>query len=248
MENPFGLSGKRILITGASSGIGKSIAIECAKFGAELIITGRNAFRLQETLNILSGENHTAITADLTIESEIINLVDQINNLDGVVNVAGIADPKPFVFTTKNDMENIMNSNFFAPVLVTNLAMKSKKINKGASIIFISSISGNLCTYMGNSIYSASKAALNGVVKSLALEFAPKKIRVNTIMPAMIETPILNNTSISEEDILKDKKKYPLGRYGKPEEIAYAAVYLLSNASSWVTGSNLLIDGGYTLL
>ena len=114
--------------------------------------------------------------------------------------------------------------------------------------MFISSISGIKVSYIGNSIYSASKGAINGFCKGLALELAPQQIRVNTVIPGMVETNIVSGGEVTQEQMEADKQKYPLKRYGKPEEVAYAVVYLLSDASSWVTGSNLLIDGGYTLL
>jgi NAD(P)-dependent dehydrogenase (short-subunit alcohol dehydrogenase family) len=245
--NPFTLSGKVILVTGASSGIGKSISIELSKMGAQLIISGRNEARLIETMNSLQGINHTFVSADLTIENELKILIDQLPQLDGLVLSAGIVKTILFQYITLQDIKEIMDVNFFSPVILINMLVKLKKINKGASIIFISSISGNLCTWAGNSIYSASKAAINGIAKGLALDLAKKSIRVNTIMPGMIESDILDNNLITKEQIVEDVKNYPLKRYGKTDEIAYAAIYLLSDTTRWVTGTNLLIDGGYTL-
>ena len=245
--NPFTLSGKVILVTGASSGIGKSISIELSKMGAQLIISGRNEARLIETMNSLQGINHTFVSADLTIESELKILIDQLPQLDGLVHSAGIVKTMLFQYITLQDIKEVMDVNFFSPIILINMLVKLKKINKGASIIFISSISGNLCTWPGNSIYSASKAAINGIAKGLALDLAKKSIRVNTIMPGMIESDILDNNIITKKQILDDVKNYPLKRYGKTDEIAYAAIYLLSDTTRWVTGTNLLIDGGYTL-
>ncbi|MEA4820809.1 MAG: SDR family oxidoreductase [Erysipelotrichales bacterium] len=248
MYNPFSLQNKTILVTGASSGIGKAIAIECSKMRAKVIITGRNESRLKETYGLLEGEHPDYIIADLSNREEIENLNEELPTLDGLVNSAGLTRVLPFQFASRNKFEEVLEVNFFAPSELTRILIKSKKIGKGASIVFISSISGTLCSYLGNSIYSASKGAINGLVKGMALDLASKKIRVNTVIPGMINTPILESSTITKEQLEEDIKRYPLKRYGKPEEVAYAVIYLLSNASSWTTGSNILLDGGYTLL
>lgn len=216
--------------------------------GSILVITGRDKGRLEQTLSDLSGEGHVAITSDLTKETEINDLVESLPMLDGVVHVAGVAKPKPFQFLNRNELDAVMDINFYAPILLSNLLVRKKRLNKNASIVFISSISGNAVSFIGGSAYSGSKGAINGVVKGMALDLASKKIRVNTIMPGMIDTGIFDESGISQEDLSEDRKKYPLGRYGKPEEVAYAAIYLLSDASAWTTGSNILLDGGYTLI
>ena len=248
MYNPFSLENKTILVTGASSGIGKAIAIECSKMGAKVVITGRNEQRLQETYEQLEGAQPAYIVADLTKKEDIETLVSQINSLNGLINCAGLTIPKPFKFLQEEDIQEVMTVNFNAPLLLTQLLVKKKKLQKASSIIFISSISGTKVSYIGNSIYSASKGAINGICKGLALELASQQIRVNTVIPGMVETNIVSGGEVTQEQMEADKQKYPLKRYGKPEEVAYAVVYLLSDASSWVTGSNLLIDGGYTLL
>lgn len=248
MYNPFSLAEKTILVTGASSGIGKSIALECAKMGATLIITGRNSERLNQTFTALTGLNHRQFVADLSIEEEIQKLVEFVPQLDGIVHVAGIVKPKPFQFITRAELNEIMDINFYAPVLLSNQIIRNKKINKLASIVFVSSISGVIASFVGGSSYSASKGALNGIVKGMALDLASKQIRVSTIIPGMIDTGIFDGSAITVEDLKEDTKRYPLGRYGKPEEVAYAAVYLLSEASAWTTGSNILLDGGFTLI
>ena len=248
MYNPFSLENKTILVTGASSGIGKAIAIECSKMGAKVVITGRNEQRLQETYEQLEGAQPAYIVADLTKKEDIETLINQIGSLNGLVNCAGLTITKPFKFLQEEDIEEVMTVNFNAPLLLTQLLIKKKKLQKTSSIVFISSISGTKVSLIGNSIYSASKGAINGICKGLALELAPQQIRVNTVVPGMVETNIVSGGEIAEEQLEIDRQKYPLKRYGKPEEVAYAVVYLLSGASSWVTGSNLLIDGGYTLL
>lgn len=248
MYNPFSLENKKILVTGASSGIGKAIAIECSKMGARVIITGRNEERLAETYKALVGEHPAYIVADLTKEEDIEHLVALTDSLNGLVNCAGLTIPKPFKFLQESDIETVMTVNFNAPLLLTQRLVKKKKLEKGGSVVFISSISGTKVSYIAGSIYSASKGAINGLCKGLALELASQQIRVNTVVPGMVETNIVSGGEIAEEQLEIDRQKYPLKRYGKPEEVAYAVVYLLSGASSWVTGSNLLIDGGYTLL
>lgn len=246
--NPFSLEGKTILVTGASSGIGRAIAIECSKMGAQVVISGRNEIRLNETFQKLEGFDHLKIIFDFNEIENIDELVEFFPLLDGIVHCAGLADPVPFQFINKDKLDLIFDVNFYAPVLLSQLILKNKKINKGSSIIFISSISGVYCSSFGGSIYSASKGAINGLVKGMALDLSTKMIRVNSINPGVIETNIFEKGKVTEEQLDEDKKRYPLKRFGKPEEVAYAAVYLLSDASKWVTGSNLVIDGGFTLL
>jgi len=245
--NPFSLQDKTILVTGASSGIGKAIAIECSKIGAKVFITGRNEQRLQETYNELYGEQPNYIVADLTIKGDIDNLVEKVKDLDGLVNCAGISGHSLFSFLKEEEVKNMFDINFFSQMNICKQLLTKKKINKGASIVFLTSTSGILSSYIGGSIYSATKGALNGLIKGMAIELAPKKIRVNSVMPSMIETPIMNSGDVTEEQFEADKQKYPLKRYGKPEEVAYAAVYLLSDASTWTTGTSLLLDGGRSI-
>jgi NAD(P)-dependent dehydrogenase (short-subunit alcohol dehydrogenase family) len=247
MYNPFSLSGKTILVTGASSGIGKATAIECSKLGANVIITGRSRERLNETFSELESEGHTQVIADLCETNSLQKLVSEIKSIDGIVHSAGITKNIPFQFATIDKLSEVMNLNFFAPTELTRLLVKSKKINKGGSIVFISSVSGVLCSAPASSIYSASKGALNGLIKGIALDLAPRGIRVNSVIPGVVETNIFEDGVISEEQLEENKRMYPLKRFGKPNEIAHGVIYLLSDASAWVTGSNLLIDGGLTL-
>jgi len=247
MFNPYSLDGKTILITGASSGIGKTTAIECSRLGAQVVITGRDRNRLHETYDLLEGTGHLMIVADLTAAEEVEALINALPQLSGLVNNAGIALPKLFSFTTNEEAEQVFKTNFFSPFELLRGIIKRKKLAKNPSVVFVSSIAGTTITSLGGSVYGASKSAVNGLSKALALELAPKRIRVNTVMPGMIETQILADSSIGEADLEADRKRYPLGRYGQPQDVAYAIIYLLSDASSWMTGSNLLLDGGYTL-
>jgi len=248
MYNPFSLEGKTILVTGASSGIGKAIAVECSKMGAVVIISGRNEQRLNETFSLLEGSGHDMILADLSQREELDRLYNELPLISGLVNCAGLTKVAPFPFATRDRFEEVMTVNFFAPTELTRLLVKSKKIGKRSSVVFISSVSGVYCSAVASSIYSSSKGAINGLIKGVALDLAPKGIRVNSVNPGMIDTEIFSGSAISTEQLKIDKQRYPLNRYGKPEEVAFAVIYLLSDASSWVTGSNLLIDGGYTLL
>lgn len=246
--NPYSLKGKTIFITGASSGIGKTTAIECSRMGANMFITGRNAERLNNTFLQLEGNGHIQIVADLNTDEGIKSVVETMSSLDGIVHCAGIAKPMPFQFSGKEVINEVMGINFNSPAILSQQLLKNKKISKGASIVFISSISGVLCSSVGGSVYSASKGAINGLVKGMALDLAPKMIRVNTVNPGMIDTSIFADGTLTEEQLKEDMKRYPLKRYGKPEEVAFLVIYLLSDASIWVTGSSFIIDGGYTLL
>jgi NAD(P)-dependent dehydrogenase (short-subunit alcohol dehydrogenase family) len=247
MYNPFSLEGKTILVTGASSGIGQATAIECSKIGSKVVITARNEKRLHETLEQMDGTGHTIIIADLNNEDGYTKLLNDVPIIDGLVNCAGTLKTLPFLFISSESLSNIMNVNFIVPSLMSAQLIKRKKFSKKGSIVFISSIGGPIVTHPGNSMYAASKGAITAIVKNMAIELAYKNIRVNCVLPGMVETPLIHSDSITQEQLDADMKSYPLKRYGKPEEIAFAVIYLLSDASSWVTGSNLVIDGGFTL-
>lgn len=249
MGNPFSLEDKSILITGASSGIGRGIAIECSKMGAKVIISGRNKLTLNETFELLVGDGHRQTIADLSKQEDIERIVEECDILDGCVNCAGIPKLITVKFIDRINLEEIININSIAPILLTSLLVKKKKFRKASSIIFISSISGVLISTIGESTYSASKGALFGFAKGAALELASQQIRVNSINPGLIETNILKlaNNVFTEDQVKGKLNMYPLKRIGKPEDVAYGAIYLLSDASTWVTGINLVIDGGFTL-
>jgi len=251
MYNPFSLEGKTILVTGASSGIGKGIAISCSKMGAKVVVSGRNEGRLQETYSLLEGEGHTQIIADLAEQSEIERLVSETPSLNGFVNSAGIPKISSVKFINRATMEEIMNVNSIAPILLLSSLLKNKKLLKASSIVFIASMSGVCIGNIGEAPYSATKGALSGFIKSAAIELAARSTRINSICPGLVPTRILelSNTVFSEEQLKETMyDRYPLKRVGTPEDIADGAIYLLSDASSWVTGINLIIDGGYTVI
>lgn len=241
--NPFSLKGKTILVTGASSGIGQGIAITCSKMGASVIINGRNKAKLEDTLLQMLGESNAILTADLTKIEEISNLVDLLPKLDGIVYSAGMGQRVLCKQITENDIDSIMAINFKAPVMLQTEILKKKKINKQSSIVFIDSIATDTPSY-GNALYSASKGALLSYSRCLAAELAPRLIRVNCISPAMVWTDLIFKGGLTEDELKCDEKQYPLKRYGKPKDIANLAAYLLSDASTWMTGSNIKITGG----
>ena len=247
-NNPFSLEGKTILVTGASSGIGRETAIECGAMGANVVITGRNADRLQEVYDLLPKETvNTQLIADLTCADDVERLVGEMPELDGAVMCAGNSTTLPLQFGSREKFDDMFGVNFFAPVELLRLLYKKKVLKKGASVVLIASIGGTHSFMPGNGVYGASKAALNSVMKYAAREFASRRVRVNSICPGMVDTPLIHRGTITEEQLAEDAKRYPLGRYGQPEDVAHGAIYLLSDASSWLTGHDLVIDGGFSI-
>lgn len=248
-KNPFSLSGKKILVTGASSGIGKAIAVECAVMGGEVVVSGRNVERLQETMSLLDGTGHVIMPADLTSEEDLKKLVSECPTVDGLVLCAGKSEMTPLLFCSRKKFDSLFNVNFFPQIELLRLLVKNKKIAEWGSVVIIASIGGTpggkITT--ANAVYGATKAALVSIMKYAAKEFAPKKIRVNSINPGMIATNMLCSGMVTDEQHQRDMENYPLKRYGRPEDVATGAVYLLSDAASWVTGHSLVIDGGITI-
>lgn len=249
--NPFSLTGKTILVTGASSGIGKGIALACAKMGATVIVTGRNVERLNETLNqmidytssLQASVEHKAISADLTKAEDIDRLVSELPKLDGLVQCAGVGSRIPCKQISKDDIAHVMQPNMEAPILLQSAILAKKRINKASSIVYIASRAYQSPS-MGNAIYSASKGAIISYAKCLALELAPRQIRVNCICPAMVWTDLIIQDGLTKEEMEEAQLKSPLKRYGQPEDIANLAIYMLSNASAWMTGSAVDLTGG----
>jgi NAD(P)-dependent dehydrogenase (short-subunit alcohol dehydrogenase family) len=244
--NPFTLENKCILITGASSGIGAATALLCSKMGAKLVVTARNKERLENTFSLLEGTGHRIILADISLEEDIDRLTVELPQLDGIVHNAGISNMIPVKFLNQDVIDKTFLTNFYAPALITQRILQNKKINKKASIVFISSIS-SFFAEVANSVYAASKGAINSFAKVLALEVAPQKIRVNSIQPGMVRTSLIQVGDLTAEQLIEDEKRYPLGRYGEPEDVANLVGFLLSNASEWMTGSIITIDGGISL-
>jgi len=248
MSTPFHLHNKTILVTGASSGIGRQVAISCSMMGAKVVITGRDETRLAETYAKLIGEGHSKFVCDLMEENQRNNFLDGIPVIDGFVHSAGVVAPVPVKFIAEKHIRHIMGVNFESAVLSVGCLLKSKKLNDKASLVFFSSISVSY-PYAGGALYTASKGAIEAYSKNLAIEILPKKMRSNVIVPAMVKTPLYEETKNqsmyrSPEEY---ESKYPLG-LGMPEDVANAVIYLLSEASRWVTGINLTLDGGFSIV
>jgi NAD(P)-dependent dehydrogenase (short-subunit alcohol dehydrogenase family) len=238
-DHPFHLKGKRVLVTGASSGIGRAVAIECARAGAVVVASGRDPQRLAECLTMLGAGDHLALAADLTNAAELAELVARAGQIDGVVHCAGVHGVTPVRMLRESFLEQVFDANFIAPVLLTQKLLYQKALNNGASILYVSSIAAHTGT-VGVGPYSASKAAVEGLMRCLALEVAPRSMRVNALAPGLVDTPLVN----SDPAWLADKAAtYPMG-IGQPEDVAYAAIYLLCDASRKVTGTTLHLDGG----
>ena len=233
--NPVSLEGKTVLVTGASSGIGRATAIECALLGAKVILTARNEQRLVETLNMLQGEGHLSIIADLSIPEDVDKIVEELPVLDGLVNNAGMNKILPIQFVTSSELMMTMQVNAISPIMLTQGILKKKKLSRGGSIVFVSSIAGHTRSSVGNSMYCASKGAITGFVKCVAKELAVKKIRCNEILPGQADQ--MNEMT----------SRIPMKRLGKPDEIAKGITFLLSDAASYITGSSLIVDGGLSL-
>jgi NAD(P)-dependent dehydrogenase (short-subunit alcohol dehydrogenase family) len=248
--NPLDLTGKRILVTGASSGIGKVTALTLSKLGGRIIILGRNQERLQKTFDTLSGNGHAQYIFDLDSTDDIPPLLRKIGEehgpLSGLFHSAGIVKIMPVRLLKKKYIDNVFDSSVKAALMLTKgFCQKGVVADKNVSLIFISSAAGT-CGVQGMSIYSASKAAIEGAVRSLACELAPQGIRVNSIIAGAVETE-MHDTLIAKftaDEIQNYKNKHLLG-FGEPEDIAYAAAFLLSDASKWMTGSSMVVDGGY---
>jgi NAD(P)-dependent dehydrogenase (short-subunit alcohol dehydrogenase family) len=247
MKNPFTLAGKTVLITGASSGIGQSVAVWTAEMGANVILTARNEERLAQTLAKITSGQALVIPADLTVKEDVERLVGEMPEVDGAVLCAGYSAAIPVKMAKRDKLDAMFNINFFAPVELTRLLYVKKRLKENSSLVLIDSISGTFDFSTGKVLYGTSKAALNSFMKYAAHEYSTKGIRVNSICPGMVETPLIHHNGISDEQLQQYESQYPLGRFGRPEDIAYAAIYLLSDAAAWVTGSSMVIDGGITL-
>ena len=248
--NPFSLEGKTILITGATSGIGRQCAIDCAKMGAKVVAIGRNKERLNSLMTEL-GEINAGYIYDLQhidgIKELIANIVDEQGKLDGFIHAAGIETTNPIKLASTDDYENLYKVNCLSAFEIVKNLCGIKTFNKYGSIILISSISGVIAR-KGLSAYAASKGALISAAKVMALEMASREIRVNTISPGTILTPMMQKAldAMKEEEQKKRIEGFPLG-LGKTSDISNACIFLISDASRWITGQNLIIDGGYTV-
>lgn len=247
METPFHISGKNVLVTGASSGIGRQVAISISQMGGKVVLTGRDEQRLKETLSKMRGDGHLSIPADLLTEDDRERLVNELPELHGVVHCAGVVKPYPIKFLNQKKIDETLNINYEIPVLLMAGISSKRKLADKASIVFMSSISGQH-PHIGGAIYAGAKAALESFSKVVALEFSNKGIRSNCISPGMVKTAMYEEAEegMSKEIMDAHVNRYPLG-VGYPEDVANTVVFLLSDASRWITGINITLDGGFLL-
>lgn len=244
-SDPFSLTGKRILVTGASSGIGRQIALSCAHMGAQLVVTGRNEARLSAVFAELAGAHHTAIVADLDEPADLDRVVNQSGILNGVAHAAGISRLVPFRMMNRAHLEEVFCSNTFSPLLLTRGLLAKRQLSPGASVLFISAVSSHSGA-LATTAYAASKSALLGAMRSLALEIAKQGMRANCIAPGYVRTPLLEGLAQRGGNMEELINLTPLG-IGEPEDVAHAAVYFLSDASRWITRNYFIVDGGLTI-
>lgn len=249
--NQFSLDGKHIVISGASSGIGQQCAISCSKMGAKVSILGRNHDRLKHTLSMLEGLDHQMYILDLTVEEDVKSTVKKIvevgGRINGLLNVAGISGTLLMKSVSQDNLVEFFQNNVYSAYFLTREVCRMGHFSlDGGSIVFFSSIMGSYGE-IGKSLYSMTKGALQAATKSLACELSSKKIRVNSISPGLIITPINENLPHITDPVKREalEKMHLLG-LGKTEDVANASIYLLSDASRWITGVNLFVDGGYT--
>lgn len=243
--DPFSLTGKRILVTGASSGIGRQTAIACADMGAQVLLTGRNSQRLADTLHMLTGEGHQSFVADLTHAEDLTALAASTEPLHGVVHAAGISKLVPLRMLKQTHLDEMFSHNTYAPLLLTKELLTKRKLQAGGSIVFISAVASHVGP-LASSAYSASKGALLGAMRSLGLEVIKQGIRVNCIAPGYVRTPMLDglaNGGLNTDDYAG---LAPLGM-GEPQDVAHAVIYYLADASRWVTRNYFIVDGGLTV-
>ncbi len=246
MYNPYSLEGKIVLVTGASSGIGKATAIICSKLGAKVIAVGRNEERLKDTISQLEGEEHLYFVCDLQSSEQIDNMIQSLPEIHGLVNNAGTSIMAPVQFIKEDTFKNLLQIDTISPIILLQKLLKKKLLKRGASVVFTSSMAAMGDVAPGNSMYVACKGAISSFVQCAALELGPKGIRVNAVCPAMTDTPLAHE-GVTEEQFAAFKNRYPLGTIGEPEDIGFGIAYLLSNAAKWVTGTNMIIDGGVSV-
>ena len=251
MFNPFSLENKTILITGASSGIGRQCAIDCSKMGAKIVLVARNEERLNETLSMMEGNGHVVCSYDLAnldgIGGMLAGIVSKVGKINGFIHAAGIEMTKPVKLLSSKDYENVFKVNTLSGFEFIHHLANIKNMEKCGSIVLIASITGVIgrgCV----SAYAASKGAMISACRTMALEFSKKEIRVNCISPGTVLSPLMQNylATLDEDARAKRVDGFPLG-LGQTTDISNACIYLLSDASRWVTGQNLIVDGGYTV-
>jgi len=246
------LQDKNIIITGASSGIGRECAIIASKIGARVILIARNKEKLDTTLSSMSGKGHIVLANDVTDYENLKNILSEIIETDfkcinGIVHCAGREMTKPFFLTKAEHFRELLEVHLIAGLELIRFCSKKDYLpEEGASYVFISSIMAELGS-TGLSSYCASKSAITSTVKALALELASKKVRINSVEPGCVTTDLLSKrfSKMSSEEVEVIKKQHPLG-LGTPNQVANVVCFLLSDLSSWITGTNIVVDGGYS--
>lgn len=243
--------GKTFLITGASSGIGRAAAILLAECGARLIITGRDTIRLNQALSSLNGPGHLAFSIELQTADQtndwLKSLLDMTGPLDGVFHSAGVEMIRPVRMIKQAQINDVFASSLFSAFGIVRALSGKAALVDGSSLVFMSSVAGST-GQLGMSAYSAAKAAIDGMVRSLACEMASRQIRVNSIAAGAVKTSMHERlTNGSGDDANQAYANSHLLGFGEPEDIAQAVVYLLSPASKWITGTTMFVDGGYTV-
>ena len=248
MTNPFSIAGKTILVTGATSGIGRATALLCAHMDAHVLAFGRDPQRLDSLLAEMPGEGHRVFSLDLTSPEQWPSVIASLPVIDAFAACAGVASMAPFSFVTREELERVMDTNCFGPVMLVQQLLKAKKLAKGGSVVFVSSVDGPRIVHAGNSLYSASKSALVGMARNMAIDLAGKKIRVNCVLPGTTDTPMIRTGSADEQQLAETAAHLPMKRFADPGEIANAIVFLLSDAASYVIGTELVVDGGTSII
>lgn len=246
-NSPFSLTGKTIVVAGASSGIGLSICRGVVAAGGKVIGLARREDKLSDMVTELGRDNASFIRADLSKDEDIENAVAALPEINGYVHATGIIKWAPLKFIKRQALEEMMNVNYYSMVLMLAEIMRKKKLKKQAnsSIVLISSIS-SIVGSKSNLLYTGSKGAMSAAGRVIASECAAQKIRVNSVEPGMVHTDMASEVEelLSKETVEKDIASYPFG-YGTPEDVANASVFLLSDASKWITGQSLILDGGW---
>lgn len=242
MINDFIVSGGNYLVTGAASGIGKEVVKLLINSSNRVLAVDKAYDKLNLLLNEINSDSLRILHGDITGSEVREKILAYHGKFDGVVNSAGIIKLVPFKFIKEDQLIDMDKNNYIAPIILNSHLLKKGKINPGGSIIFLSSIMSVISTPT-NAIYTGTKAALAAVTKTIALEVAPLNIRVNSISPGFVKTPMLDFIRL-QTDIKMAEENHPLG-FGDPGDVANAVMFLLSKAARWITGTNLIIDGGY---